>query len=142
MFSLALLKRHSSNRVTMIDRPMVIAYAKLIAETMGVDSQINLVAQDPLNPEVKAQSYDMVIFNNVTQYLSTEQNVGLFRKSYEALVEGGRLVLHSPIADEDRKGPVEVQLMGVEMLYFSAEETSILILSIAACLRRQAILTL
>ncbi len=121
IFSLALLKKHSSNRVTMIDRPMVVAYAKQIADAMGVDSQLTLIAQDPLNPEVKPQSFDMVVFNNVTQYLSTEQNVGLFRKSYEALVEGGRLVLHAPVADEDRKGPGEVPLMGVEMLYFSAE---------------------
>lgn len=121
LFSLALLKKHSSNRVTMIDRPMVISYAKQIAEAMGVESQVTLVAQDPLNHEAKAQSFDLVVFNNVTQYLSTEQNLGLFRKSYEALVEGGRLILHAPVADEDRKGPGEVPLMGVEMLFFSAE---------------------
>lgn len=121
LFSFALLKKHTSNRATMIDRPMVIAYAKQIAEAMGIESQVNFTAQDPLNPEAKAQSFDIVMFNNITQYLSTEQNLGLFRKSYEALVEGGRLILHAPVADEDRNGPGEVPLMGVEMLYFSAE---------------------
>ncbi len=121
LFSFALLKKHSSNRATMVDRPMVIAYTRQIAKEMDVEDQVTFVAQDPLNPEVKAQSFDLVVFNNVTQYLNTEQNVGLFRKAYEALVEGGRIVLHAPVADEDRKGPGEVPLMGVEMLFFSAE---------------------
>lgn len=120
-FSFTLLKRHSSNRVTLVERPMVIAYAKQLADAMGVAAQANLVAQDPLNPDLKPKSFDLVIFNNVTQYLSTEQNIGLLRKAYEALEDEGRLVLHAPIADEDRKGPSEVPLMGAEMLLFSAE---------------------
>ncbi len=121
LFSFALAKKHSSNRVTLIERPMVIVYAKQLADAMQIEPQVTFIAQDPLNPEVKSKSFDIVVFNNVTQYLSTEQNIGLLRKAYEALDDEGRLVLHAPIADEDRKGPGEVPLMGAEMLLFSAD---------------------
>jgi SAM-dependent methyltransferase len=120
-FSFVLAKKHSSNRVTLIERPMVIAYARQLADKMGVEGQVSLLAQDPLNPELKAHSFDLVVFNNVTHFLSTEQNIGLFRKAYEALDEEGRLILHAPVADEDRKGPGEVPLMGAEMLLFSVD---------------------
>lgn len=121
LFSFALAKRHASNRVTLIERPMVLAFSKKVADAMEIESQVTFIAQDPLNLDVKAKSFDLVLFNNVTQYLSTEQNLGLFRKAYEALEDEGRVVLHAPIADEDRKGPSEVPLMGAEMLLFSAD---------------------
>lgn len=121
ILSFALAKRHASIRVTVIDRPMVLNYIKQVAEAMDVASQVTITAADPLNFDARAESFDLVLFSNVTQYLSTEQNIGLFRKAYEALVENGRVVISAPVADEDHKGPGQVPLMGIELLLFSSE---------------------
>jgi 3-hydroxy-5-methyl-1-naphthoate 3-O-methyltransferase len=121
LLSFALAKRHASVRVTMLDRPMVLTYAKQLAEAIGVASQVAFVAGDALNLDLRAGAFDVVLFGNVTCYLSPEQNVGMFRKAYEALAQNGRVVVSAPVADEDRKGPGEVPMSGVEMLLFSPD---------------------
>ncbi len=121
ILSLTLAKRHVSVRVTTIDRSMVLPYTKQIADAMGVASQVTLVAGDALNLEVKAGAFDLVLFGNITSYLSPEQNVGMFRKAYEALAQNGRIVIAAPVADEDHKGPGEVPIAGIEMLLFSPD---------------------
>jgi SAM-dependent methyltransferase len=119
--SFALAKRHPSVRVTALDRAMVLPYTKQLAEAMGVASQVTTVVGDALNLEVRAGAFDLVLFGNLTGYASPEQNVGMFRKAYEALAKEGRIVIAAPSADEDHKGPGEVPMAGVEMLLFSLD---------------------
>jgi len=121
ILAFALAKRHVSVRVTALDRPMVLTYTKQIAEALGVSSQVTFVAGDALNLDLRAGSFDGVLFGNITGYLSPEQNVGMFRKAYEALTQNGRVVISTPVADEDHKGPGEVPLAGIEMLLFSPD---------------------
>jgi len=121
VLSFALAKRHPSVRVSAIDRAMVLPYTKQIAEAMGVSAQVTIVIGDALNLEVRAGAFDLVLFGNITGYASPEQNVGMFRKAYEALTKDGRVVIAAPIADEDHKGPGEVPMAGIEMLLFSLD---------------------
>ncbi len=119
--SFALAQRHPSVRVTALDRPMVLTYTKQIAEAMGIASQVTLLAGDALNLDVRTGAFDLVFCGNITNYLSPEQNVGMFRKAYEALTQNGRIVVNAPMADEDRKGPGQVPMAGIEMLLFSPD---------------------
>ncbi|MBM3130378.1 MAG: methyltransferase domain-containing protein [Chloroflexi bacterium] len=121
VLSFALAKRHPSVRVTALDRAMVLPYAKQLAEAMGVTAQVTTVIGDALNLEVRAGAFDLVLFGNLTGYASPEQNVGMFRKAYEALTKEGRIVIVAPSADEDHKGPGEVPMAGIEMLMFSLD---------------------
>jgi 3-hydroxy-5-methyl-1-naphthoate 3-O-methyltransferase len=121
VLAFALAKRHPSVRVTAIDRAMVLPYTKQVAEAMGVTAQVTTVVGDALNLEVRAGAFDLVLFGNVTGYASPEQNVGMFRKAYEALTKEGRIVIAAPSADEDHKGPGEVPMAGIEMLLFSLD---------------------
>jgi SAM-dependent methyltransferase len=117
----ALAKKHSAARVTSVDRPMVLTYAKLLADAMGIASQVTTLAGDALDLDLKPDSFDLVVFGNITSYLSPEQNVGMFRKAYEAVTPNGRAVIIAPIADDEKKGQGEVALAGVEMLTFSPD---------------------
>lgn len=121
VLSFALAKRHPSVRVTALDRAMVLPYAKQLAEMMEVSAQVTWLVGNALNLEVKAAAFDVVLFGNLTNYLSPEQNVGAFRRAYEALTLNGRVVIVAPVADEDRKGPGEVPMAGVELLLFSPD---------------------
>jgi SAM-dependent methyltransferase len=121
VLSFALAKRHPSVRVTALDRAMVLSFTKQVVEVMGVASQVTMVVGDALNLEVKAGAFDLVLFGNITSYLSPEQNVGAFRRAYEALVLNGRIIISAPVADEDHKGPGEVPIAGIEMLLFSPD---------------------
>jgi C-methyltransferase len=121
IFSFALAKRLPVARITALDRAMVLPYAKHLAEAMGIASQVAFVVGDVLNLELKPESFDLVLFGNVTQYLSPEQNIGALRKAFESLAPNGRIVIAAPIADEDHKGPGEVPMIGVETLLFSSD---------------------
>jgi len=119
--SFALAKRHASIRVTAIDQPMVLPYVKQIAEAMGVAGQVTLQAGDALNLDLRAESSDVILFGNITGYLSPEQNIGMFRKAYEGLAPNGRIVITAPISDDDHKGPGQVPMAGIDLLLFSPE---------------------
>lgn len=118
---LSLAKRFPSVRVTAIDRPMVLTYTRQVAEYMQVAPQLTLVTGDALTVELKPDAYDVVFFGNLTDYLSPEQNIGLFRKAFESLAPNGRVVIDAPVSDDDRRGPGEVALAGVELLLFSPD---------------------
>ena len=121
LLSFALAKRFPIVRATAMDRPMVLPYVKQIAEALGVSSQVTLQAGDALNLDLRAESFDLILFGNITDYLSPEQNIGMFRKAYEALAPNGRVVIAAPIADDDHKGPGQVPMAGIDMLLFSPE---------------------
>ncbi len=117
----ALAKKIPNVRLTSLDRPMVLTYAKQIAEAMEITSQVNFVVGDALNLELKPGSFDLVLFGNITSYLSPEQNIGMLRQAFEALVANGRVVINAPVADEEHKGPGEVAMAGIELLVSSPE---------------------
>ena len=119
--SFALAKRSSIVRITAIDRPMVLPYAKQIAEAMGVATQVTFQEDDALNLDLPKESFDVILFGNITGYLTPEQNIGMFRKAFEALVTSGRVVLTAPISDDDHKGPGQVPMAGVDVFLFSPE---------------------
>jgi SAM-dependent methyltransferase len=119
LLSLALAKRYSVVRLTVIERPMVLPYVKQIAEAMGVASQVTLQEGNALNLDLPKESFDVILFSNLTGYLSPEQNIGMFRKAFEALVPSGRVIIVAPISDEEHKGPGQVPLAGVDMFLFS-----------------------
>ncbi len=119
--ALALAKRNPAVRVTGIDRPMVLSYARQLAELIGVSSQAVWTPGDVLDLEVRKEAFELVLVRNISGYLSPEQNLGLFRRAFESLVPDGRVVVNAPVADEDHKGPGEVPVSAVEMLLSSPE---------------------
>ncbi len=117
----ALAKKYPTVRVTAADWPMVVSYAKMLADAMGIGPQVTTIAGDALALEFKPESFDLVLFGNITSYLSPEQNVGLFRKAYEALILNARVVVSAPMAEDEKKGPGEVAMEGIEALTFAPD---------------------
>jgi SAM-dependent methyltransferase len=121
LLSFALVKRNPTMKLTAIDRPMVLPYVKQIAEAVGVASQVTLQAGDAVSLDLRSESFDVILFANITDYLSPEQNIGMLRKAYEALAPNGRVILAAPVSDDDRKGPGQVPMAGIDLLLFSPE---------------------
>lgn len=64
--------------------------------------------------------FDAVLLGQITYYLSMEQNKTILRKVYRALKPGGVVVIHVPIADEERSRSDNL-LCGVVVLLFSQD---------------------
>jgi SAM-dependent methyltransferase len=121
LLSFALIKRYPTIKLTAIDRPMVLPYVKQIAEVMGVASQVTLQAGDAVSLDLRSESFDLILFANITDYLSLEQNIGMLRRAFEALVPNGRVIVVAPVSDDDRRGPGQVPMAGIDLLLFSPE---------------------
>ncbi|MBI3914613.1 MAG: class I SAM-dependent methyltransferase [Chloroflexi bacterium] len=116
----ALAKPAAGIRVTLVERPMVITYARQLADAMAVAAQVTFLPSSKLDLDDVGDAYDLILFENVNQFLSTEQNVGLFRKAYEALTPDGRFALRAPLAEDDPRG-TEVSLRGLGLMLYSAD---------------------
>ncbi len=116
----ALAKQASGIRVTLVERAMVIAYARQLAQVMGVAAQVNFQPSVKLDLDDVGAPFDFILFENINPYLTVEQNVGLFRKAYEALAPDGRLAVRALIADDDARSS-DVSVRGTELILNSAE---------------------
>ncbi len=114
-------RQNPNVRVTALDRPMVLAYTRRVADALGLLPQVSFLNGDALSLDLRPESFDLIVIGNLPGYLSPEQNIGVFRHAFEALVLDGRIVISAPVSDEDHKGPGEVPLAGIEVLLFSSD---------------------
>ena len=80
-----------------------------------------LRAGDLLNRKLKPRSFDLVLFGNSINFVSPEQVIGMFRKAYEALAQNGRVVIHAPMADDERGESAKAAMTGIDALLFSPD---------------------
>jgi cyclopropane fatty-acyl-phospholipid synthase-like methyltransferase len=86
--------------LTCLDSPLVLESARDLAERWGVTTQVRFMSADLLTVELGEVQYNACLLGQITDYLTGEQNCNLFRRIQKALVDGGKLVLHVPMAAE------------------------------------------
>jgi 2-polyprenyl-3-methyl-5-hydroxy-6-metoxy-1,4-benzoquinol methylase len=120
ILAFALARRNPSVRITAVDHADVLRYTKQIAKAMNVASQVKTVAGDALTFKFKAGSFDVVIFDDVTNNFSVEQNAEIFHRAFHALAPNGWIVVRTPLPDDNRKKDLRRAFAGIETLLFSA----------------------
>jgi hypothetical protein len=98
--SLVLAARSRAVRVTCLDRPVVLAAARDLAERMEVLSQVTFVPENLLTADLGRAQYEACLLGQITQYLTEEQNRELFGRIRTALVRDGLLVVDCPMATD------------------------------------------
>ncbi|HUS70074.1 MAG TPA: class I SAM-dependent methyltransferase [Anaerolineae bacterium] len=93
--SFALARAHPGTRVTLLDWERILAIAGKFAADLGVESQVTLLAGDLWTVPYPSNRYDVTYLGNITHFFSPEQNTRLFRRTREALVQGGILVVNA-----------------------------------------------
>lgn len=116
----ALAQRNPSVRITAVDHAEILRHTRQIAKALNVAAQLQTVAGDALTFKVKAGAFDVVIFDDVTNYYSVEQNVAVFRRAFHALAPNGWIVIRAPLPEDNRKKDLRRAFAGIETLFFSA----------------------
>jgi trans-aconitate methyltransferase len=98
--SLVLAQKSPKVELTCLDSPLVLESARDLAERWGVTTQVRFMSADLLTVELGEVQYNACLLGQITDYLTGEQNCNLFRRIQKALVDGGKLVLHVPMAAE------------------------------------------
>lgn len=110
--SIALAGANPGVRFTVLDLPGAVTIAgETIAES-GLDDRIDVVEGD-MFAEPFPQGHDCVLFANQLVIWSPEQNIDLLRKAYEALPDGGQVLIFSAMSDDSGDGPLYAALDNV-----------------------------
>jgi ubiquinone/menaquinone biosynthesis C-methylase UbiE len=91
--SLALALANSGVRVTLLDWERILHVARKFAADLRVDDQVTFLSGDLANLAYGRNRYDVAFLGDVTQFFGPEQNIRIFAKAYDALADGGALVI-------------------------------------------------
>lgn len=98
--SFALAQTDPSIHVTCLDQPKVLEVARDLAERMNLTAQVTFAPEDLFTVDLGHDQYDIALLGQITQYLTPEQNIDLYRRVHAALSPQGTLVIDEPmIAD-------------------------------------------
>lgn len=115
-FDIELCRRYPNLRATVFDLPPVceIASRKLVAA--GFDDRIAVVPGDFLADSELPAGHDVVLLSMIMHDWTPEQDLAILRKCFAALPAGGRIVISELLVNDEKTGPPEAALMGLNML--------------------------
>jgi 2-polyprenyl-3-methyl-5-hydroxy-6-metoxy-1,4-benzoquinol methylase len=93
--SLALALANPGVRVTLLDWERILQVARKVIADLGVGKQVTSLSGDLTRVAYGCNQYDVAFLGDVTHFFSPEQNIRIFRKAYDALVDGGILVVNA-----------------------------------------------
>jgi len=97
------LAQHNLNAaITCVDWAGVLEVAKRLADKWRILKQVSFRAEDLTTMDYGDSEFDAVLLGQITYHLSIDQNKSILKKVYRALKEGGLVVIHAPIVDEER----------------------------------------
>ncbi|MDH4068542.1 MAG: class I SAM-dependent methyltransferase [Dehalococcoidia bacterium] len=79
----------------MVDWEGILQIARKVARGLGVDSRVTSISGDLAGVGFGRNQYDVAFLGDVTHFFSPEQNIRIFRKAYDALVDSGTLVVNA-----------------------------------------------
>ncbi len=114
-YTIAFLKRYPQLRAVIFDLPEVIPMAKRRIAYEGLSERVEFVAGDFYQDELPKGS-DLALLSAIIHQNSPEENIRLYRAIYEALEEGGKILIRDHVMNEDRTYPPAGTLFALNML--------------------------
>ena len=120
VYTIAALSAAPGMRATIFDRPMVVEIAKQKIAEENLSDRVTFVKGDFYKDDLPS-GHDIALLSAIIHQNSPEQNVGLYRKVYDALVPGGTVVVRDHVMSEDHTKTVEGALFAINMLVATPE---------------------
>jgi SAM-dependent methyltransferase len=117
--SIALAAANPDTEFTVLDMPGAAAIARDKIRGQDLERRIS-VAEGDMFSDPFPEGHDCLLFANQLVIWSPEQNLALLRKAYEALPDGGRLLIFNAFSDDAGDGPLYAALDNV---YFATLPT-------------------
>jgi predicted O-methyltransferase YrrM len=115
-YSIELCRAIPHLSATTFDLPHISALAVQKIEEAGLDDRISVVEGNFFTDERLPAGHDVIILSSILHDWSEQDNVSLLEKCFEALPEGGLVVICEFILNGARTGPSLAALMGMHML--------------------------
>jgi 2-hydroxy-4-(methylsulfanyl)butanoate S-methyltransferase len=114
-FSIALCQRNPELRATVLDFPNVIATAERFVTEAKLKGRIDYVRGDAIGTPWP-NDQDVVLMSYLLSAVAQPSIPILFRKAWDALRPGGRLLIHDFMLDNDETGPALAALWFLQYL--------------------------
>ncbi len=114
-YTIAFLRKHPMFKATIFDRDSVIPMARARIQKEGLTGRVDFAAGDFYRDDLP-QSHDLVLLSAIIHQNDSGENIDLYRKSFNALVPGGRILIRDHVMEEDRTAPVPGTLFAINML--------------------------
>lgn len=114
-YTLAFLGAAPQIHATLFDLHQVIEMAKQRVGAAGMSGRVTFARGDFYTDPLPA-GHDFALLSAIIHQNSPEQNRELYRKIFQALVPGGRIVVRDHVMSEDRTEPLDGALFAVNML--------------------------
>lgn len=114
-YTIGFLNAVPQMRATLFDLPDVIPMARERFMAAGLMDRVTLVPGD-YNTDALPGGHDLALLSAVIHQNSHQQNVRLYKKVYDALEPGGRIIVRDYAMSSDRTRPASGALFAVNML--------------------------
>jgi len=114
-YTIAFLRANPDMVATLFDQPFVTELARERLEQEGLLDRVTLVPGDFYTDKLP-EGHDLAFLSAIVHQNSHAQNIELYRKTFDALVPGGRVVIRDHIMSEDHTSPRSGALFAINML--------------------------
>jgi len=114
-YTIAFLRAVPEIRATIFDLPEVIEMARERLKEEGLLNRTTLVAGSFYDDELP-QGHDLVLISAIIHSNSLEENLDLYKKAFQSLNSGGRILIRDHVMESDRVHPKEGAVFAINML--------------------------
>ena len=107
--ALALARKFPGLRVTVFDSPSVCEYATRNIAAAGLQDRVATCAGEMFSDPFP-EGVDAILFSHIFTIWSLDKNLALLKKSYDALPEGGSVLVFGMMGADDDTGPLSTAL--------------------------------
>jgi predicted O-methyltransferase YrrM len=118
IYSIACLQKNPQLRAVVWDRPEVLKVAAGMALDYGVNDRLECCAGDMFVDPVPA-GCDVMLLSNILHDWDVPQCRALLQRCARALPDGGRVLVHDVLLNDDMDGPLPVALYSGALFYLT-----------------------
>jgi ubiquinone/menaquinone biosynthesis C-methylase UbiE len=115
-WSLAFARAIPDSKVTAVDYPEVTPITRDFAKRFEMADRYNYIEGNLRDVDFGKKKYDMVILGHIIHTEGEEWGQKLIQRSFDALKDGGMLLIAEMVPNDERTGPVMPLVFGLNML--------------------------
>jgi 2-polyprenyl-3-methyl-5-hydroxy-6-metoxy-1,4-benzoquinol methylase len=116
IYACSLCAHFSNLRATVLEKPPVDQVTERAIAKRGLSREVSVLVSDMLSGALP-EGFDVHLLSNVLHDWDVQMVKRLLRKSFDALIPGGMLIIHDAHLNENKTGPIHVAEYSVMLVH-------------------------
>ncbi|HHT9137429.1 MAG TPA: methyltransferase [Candidatus Wunengus sp. YC60] len=123
-YAIEFAKAHPHLHAVVFDLEHVTKLTHEFIKASGVEGRVTTLAGNCLEDSFGRNVYDAILASNILHIYNPANNTKILRKCWDALKDGGQVIIHEFVLDETRTSPQFAALFSLNMLIGTQEGAS------------------